>query len=731
LKRDGRAAPARADVEPTVFSIALTTQPRNPSGAVPPTPPSADFTLENPPILSESNRLRFFTLPGNDPNNPTITKSAPPGSDGQSGATRPSGSTAAPASERADLRPEFIHDAVIRLAGNSQDGIQTAGAFLARLAGRSAQEVMTYMTIPATISGGPSIFQVRIGSGEVLSAGDEADFLVAFYQHSYQDHIGFLKEGGVLLYDSDNVEPNLDDKRFVYVGVPITGLTIEALGGTARDKGKNIFVLGLIAKIFSLDVEKLKRIISEKFSGKDQSIVNTALMAFQAGYAYPVGKVLTHHYQFEKVEKPGGRAQITMDGNQALAYGLIAAGVRFGAGYPITPWSSVMEVLRRELPKYGGIFVQAEDELASIATALGFSYSGYLAVTGSAGPGISLKTEAIGWASMAEIPVIICNIQRGGPSTGMPTNVEQSDLHQAIYGGHGDSPRVVLAAKTVEDCFYIAIEAARIARKYSTPVLVLSDASLATRIEAFDEPDLSKLMVDPKPDLTPRQTHKPYPLDAVTQHVPPGTRILDGKYPLMSGLEHDEQGHPTGSPKLHMAMTAKRRNKLRKLAEEIPVPEIYGDQEGDTLIVGWGSTYGPIHDAVTLAREQGRKVGSIHLRHLHPLPNGLDKIFNKFKRVVTVEMNDQGVYGFGQFATILRARYCEPKITSFTKTDGLTFRVIEILQGVFPDWKPATHATAAQRPQTSPNGEAGVEADNRHSGSEPAARGQEALQRKS
>jgi 2-oxoglutarate ferredoxin oxidoreductase subunit alpha len=616
---------------------------------------------------------------------------------------------APPGPDRADLRPENIQDAVIRLAGNSQDGIQTAGAFLARLAGRSDQDVMTYMTIPATISGGPSIFQVRIGTGEVLSAGDEADFLVAFYQHSYQDHLDFLKEGGVLLYDSDNVEPNLDDKRFVYVGVPITGLTVEALGGTAKDKGKNIFVLGLITKIFSLDVEKLKRIITEKFAGKDESIVNTALMAFQAGYAYPVGKVLTHHYQFEKFEKkPGARDQITMDGNTALAFGLIAAGVRYGAGYPITPWSSVMEILRTQLPKYGGIFVQAEDELGAVSLALGFSFSGYLAVTGSAGPGISLKSEAIGWASMAEMPLIICNIQRGGPSTGLPTNVEQSDLHQAIYGSHGDSPRVVLAASTVEDCFYIAIEAGRIARKYSTPVFILSDTSLATRIEAFDEPDLSKLMVDPKPDLTPRQTHVPYKLDQITQHIPPGTRILDGKYPLLSGLEHDEMGHPTGSPKLHMAMTAKRRNKLRQLAEEIPVPEVYGDEKGDTLLVGWGSTYGPIHDAVKMGREHGETIAAIHLRHIHPLPNGLDKIFKNFKRIVVVEMNDQGVYGFGQLATILRARYCEPKIESVTKTDGLTYRVKEILQGVFPGKFVSVRGYSPNRP-VSGNGEQDVD----------------------
>ena len=588
--------------------------------------------------------------------------------------------------ERADLRPESIQDAVIRLAGNSQDGIQTAGAFLARLAGRSDQDVMTYMTIPSTISGGPSIFQVRIGSGEVLSAGDEADFLVAFYQHSYQDHIDFLKEGGVLLYDSDNVEPNLDDKRFVYVGVPITGLTVEALGGTAKDKGKNIFVLGLITKIFSLDVEKLKKIITEKFAGKDESIVNTALMAFQAGYAYPVGKVLTHQYQFEQIPKQAGaRAQITMDGNQALAYGLIAAGVRYGAGYPITPRSSVMETLRRELPKYGGIFVQTEDELGAVSIALGFSYSGYLAVTGSAGPGISLKTEAIGWASMAEIPLIVINVQRGGPSTGLPTNVEQSDLYQAIFGSHGDSPRVVLAAATVEDCFYVALEAARIARTFSTPVLILSDGSLATRIEAFDEPDLKSLMQDPHQDLSPRSDgYQPYPLEGITHHAPPGTRMIDGKYPVVTGLEHDEMGHPTGRPSLHMAMTAKRRRKLQELAAEIPLPEVYGDAQGDTLLVGWGSTFGPIREAVDRARESRNAISSLHLRHLHPLPNGLEHVFARFNRIVVVEMNDQGLYGYGQLATVLRARFCDPKIRSLTKTDGLTFRIKEILQGILP-----------------------------------------------
>jgi len=597
--------------------------------------------------------------------------------------TDPQNPHPSPSGTRADLRPEHIRDAVIRLAGNSQDGIQSAGAMLARLAGRSSQDVMTYMTIPSTISGGASIFQVRVGSGDVLSPGDAADFLVAFYQHSYEDNIGFLREGGVLLYDSDNVQPDTEDKRFVHVGIPITGLTVEALGGTAKDKGKNIFVLGLLAKIFDFDVEKLKRLLNEKFGGKDESVLSTALMAFQAGYAYPVSNVLSTRYKFEPSEDTGGRAQVTMDGNQAIAYGLIAAGVRYGAAYPITPWTTVMEILRAELPKYGGLFVQCEDEIGAVSMALGFSYSGNLAITGSSGPGISLKTEAIGWATMAEMPLIIVNVQRGGPSTGLPTNVEQSDLNQAIFGGHGDSPRVVLAPSNVEDCFYIAIEAARIARNYSTPVFILSDASLATRIQAFDEPDLANLVVEFRPNLTPREPgFQPYPLESLTQHAPPGTRMLGGIYPTVTGLEHDEMGHPTGNPRLHTAMTAKRRKKLQKLASEIPTPEVFGDEEGEALIVGWGSTYGPIHEAVKTARAAGESLSSLHLRHLNPLPNGLEKIFARFRRIIVVEMNDQGLYGYGQLATILRARYCDPKISSLNKTNGLTFRVKEILEGV-------------------------------------------------
>ena len=577
-----------------------------------------------------------------------------------------------------------VHDVVIRLAGNSQDGIQTIGGFLARLAGRSDQDVMTYMTIPSTISGGPSIFQVRMGSGEILSSGDQADFLVAFYQHSYENHINSLRPGGVLIYDSSHVVPNPEDKRFTAVGIPITGATVEAVGGSAKDKGKNLFVLGLITRIFDLDVAKVAGLITERFGGKSEDIVRNAMLAFDAGYATPADNLRDCLYRFDAVPThPSGRPKVTVDGNTALTYGLIAAGVRHGAGYPITPWSTIMETLRSELTKYGGIFVQTEDELAAVGYALGFAYSGHLAVTGSSGPGLSLKTESLGWAVMSEMPLIVINVQRGGPSTGMPTNVEQSDLMQAIYGSHGDAPRVVLAPKDVEDCFYIALEAGRIAREYSTPVIILTDQALATRIEAFDEPDLPKLMADSKLDLSPRGTDfQPYPLNRITRHAPPGAPIGTGKYPTVSGLEHDELGHPTGSPALHQKMTAKRRDKIKALGASLPVPEVYGDAEGDVLVVGWGSTWGPIREAVNKLRASGTKAGQLHLRHVHPLPPGLEGIFGRYKQVLVVEMNDEGLYGFGQLAMMLRARYALPSIGSITKTDGLTFRIGEIINGV-------------------------------------------------
>ena len=589
--------------------------------------------------------------------------------------------TAAPAGQSPIHK---ISEAVIRIAGNSQDGIQAIGGFLARLAGRSEQEVMTFMTIPSTISGGPSIFQVRIGSGEVLSAGDDADMLLAFYDHSYLAHLSSLKPGGIVVYDSDHMKPETilpeNLTKYRHLGVPISSLTVEAIGGSGRDKGKNVFALGLLAKMFALNVPKLHKLLNERFTGKDPKIAETAINAFNFGYNHQLATA-TEIFQFTAGQNVG-QSQVVMSGNEALAWGLIAAGVRFGAGYPITPWSDIMELLRRELPKYGGQFQQCEDEIASISMAIGASWGGRVAVTGSSGPGISLKTEGIGWACMAEMPLIVVDVQRGGPSTGMPTSIEQSDLNIACFGGHGDSPRVVIAPSNVEDCFYTAIEAVNIARKYSTPVIIVTDQGIATRIEAFHEPDLKNVVQDISPDLTPVTDHQPYALntpDGITRHLAPGTRIGSGKYPVVTGLEHDELGHPTGSPKLHIAMMAKRRNKLKKLGSELPTPKVYGPTEGQILLVSWGSSQGPTQEAVKLARAAGQAVSAVHIKYINPLPNGLENVFAGFKHIFVVELNDEGLYGIGQLGALLRGRYADPKIQGITKTDGLTWKVKEIL----------------------------------------------------
>lgn len=576
--------------------------------------------------------------------------------------------------------PNSISNSVIRIAGNSQDGIQSVGAMLARMAGRVDMDVMTYMTIPSTISGGPSIFQVHMGTAKVLTPGDMADVLVVFYQHSYDSHLDSLRDGGVLIYDDTHVEPDLDElrkRRITPVAVPMTALTVETVGGTGSQKGKNIFLLGLLTRVYRLDYDKVAALVKEQFRGKNESVVRNNLLALEAGYAYNVGDIGSF-FSFE-IDDQSGETNVTMSGNQALAYGAIAGGIRFGAGYPITPWTEVMEILRRELPRYGGEFIQTEDELAAIAAALGASYGGVPAMTGSSGPGLSLKAEALGFGVMAELPIVIIDVQRGGPSTGLPTNVEQSDLSMALYGSHGDAPRVVLAAANVEDCFYIMVEAAKIARRFSVPVILLSDQALATRLEAFPYPDLASVVDEPPLDLSPREAHKPYPLDGPTHHAPPGAKITGERYPTITGLEHDEYGNPSGSPKMHSLMTKRRSDKIRRLAAELPVPEVYGAPDAKTLLVGWGSTRGVIRAVVDQSVSSGEPLAAVHLRHLNPLPPALPGILAGYSKVLVVELNEGGPNGCGQLGRLLRAETCLPQIAGITKSDGSSFRVSEVL----------------------------------------------------
>lgn len=579
--------------------------------------------------------------------------------------------------EPGTVREEKISDAAIRLAGHGQDGIQAIGGFLARLAGRSGLEVTTFMTIPATVAGGDSVFQLRMGGEGVLTIGDEVDVLVVLHQDSHDAQIKNLRKGGLLLHEADQVVPAEGD--FTPVAIPFDPLADAAMGG--KGKGRNMVVMGVLARLFNLDVTKLRGLLAERFGKKDPSVLEKVNACFEAGLAFEVEATIGKLFRLP--DGPSSApARVVMDGNQAMAYGLITAGIRHGAGYPITPGTPIMEILRAELPKYGGVYLQTEDELAAICATIGMSYGGHLAVTATSGPGMSLKLEALSYATMAEIPIIVINVQRGGPSTGIPTQVEQSDLMQAIWGSHGDNPRPVLAARSVEDCFHICFEAVKLAREYSTPVVILSDQIMATRVEGFPLPDIDSLMTKYELDLSPRPAdYKPYPADKITRHAPPGTRMEGGVYPTVTGLEHTEDGKPSPAPEVHMRMTAKRRQKILDIKAKLPAPEVYGDDEG-VLLVGWGSTFGSIREAVMGLRAQGRKAAHLHLRHIHPLPPAVADIFNRYADVVVAEMNDQGLYGCGQLAMHLRAVTCNPKIRGLTKTDGLTFKVREVLAGV-------------------------------------------------
>jgi 2-oxoglutarate ferredoxin oxidoreductase subunit alpha len=558
-----------------------------------------------------------------------------------------------------------IRDAVIRLAGNSQDGIQAIGGFLARLAGRTDKDVMTYMTIPATISGGPSIYQVRLGTGEVLSAGDEADVLVAFYQHSYREHLGTLREGGILLYDSDQVKPNPDDKRFLAVGISITSSTIEAIGGTARDKGKNMFVLGMLCNLYSLDMDLAREQIAFIFGKKAEKVVRSNVALLEAGHAWA-----EHNLDFG-FRVPATRAtepQLVVNGNTAIALGVLASGMDICAMYPITPATSASHYLSDVFERAGGLVHQAEDEIAACAFAIGASYTGKVAVTITSGPGYSLKQEGIGLAVMAEIPLVVVNVQRGGPSTGQPTKVEQGDLFTVMFGSHGDAPKVVMAVSTIEDCFYSMITARRIAETFNMVVVVLSDASLATAQQPFPRPQFSADWLAPPIDQNPvPDGAKPYDWDPVTglsRRFVPGQP--NGMHTL-TGLAHDRSSRVAYDPEINEQGMHARSLKLAALQKMLAPPKVFGEPEGDLLVVGWGSTQGAIEESVERLCAEGYKVSSMHLTFLQPMPAGIKEILHRFKQVIAIEANwsdlpedpliDESNRRYTALAMLLRSRY--------------------------------------------------------------------------
>jgi 2-oxoglutarate ferredoxin oxidoreductase subunit alpha len=572
-------------------------------------------------------------------------------------------------------------DLVIRVAGEAGEGVLSTGQLLVQAAARAGYRVLTDFSPPAEIKGGYSLYQLRVGSQRFYSRGDQVDVLLAFNQEAYDLSIGDLAAGGLLIYDSAALQPPASADREQYA-IPLSEIARTQL---KFELGKNVVAVGALAALFGLPEEYLRKLIEQRFGGRGPDILAKNLAALDAGLRYVREHIFTAPtYRRERFEVERGEPDpniIVVSGNQAISLGALAAGVEFFAGYPITPASDIMEFLAAELPKVGGSVIQAEDEIASINMVLGASFAGKRAMTSTSGPGVSLMVEALGLAAMAELPCVLIDAQRAGPSTGMPTRHEQGDLWLAATGAHGEVQRVVLAPTSVEDCFYQVQHAFNLADRYQMPAIVLHDTVLAVRNESIPRPDPTRvprwgrLLYEPPSNGTP--PHEGYYLryalteSGISPIALPGQP--GGQY-VATGLEHNEEGRPRYDAETKRAFTEKRMRKLAAVVQDAPPAEYWGDPDADLGIITWGSTAGAVLEAIRLAQAEGIRVAGMAPKLLWPVPTPQIAPFLAGKREVLVaEVNYNG-----QFADLLAAHFGR-SFTKLTAYAGEAFRVRDIL----------------------------------------------------
>lgn len=577
-------------------------------------------------------------------------------------------------------------DVVIRLVGESGEGTVSLGDLAVQMFAELGLDIYTFQTFPAEIKGGTVMYQIRARSGTVLSHGDSVDVLVALNDEGFDLFGDSLREDGILLYDSDAFTPKPDPGRTDYA-LPISTLaraekeTVRHLVEGEQLKRlpppKNIIGLGALMRLVGAPLDPAENYIRQLFGRKGDAIVQMNISALRTGAAHvekQIGAKRTARiYPVERAAPV-----ITVNGNQMVCLGAIAAGVRFYAGYPITPASEIMEFLAKELPAYGGDVIQAEDEIAALGMTIGASFAGKKSMTASSGPGISLMVEQINLAGQAEIPVVIVDVQRGGASTGLPTKTSQGDLNLAIYGVHNESPRIVMAATSVEDCFWTTIDAVNLAEQYQCPVLLLSDQALATRKCTIVPPDFERVRTVDRLQPTEEQLKAGYLryLDTESGVSPmsvPGTK--GGEY-VSTGIEHDEEGNPGYSPQLAVKMKAKRFRKFETLLREQGANFVrhWGETgKAEVGIIGWGSTEGVIREATERARAEGFKVAHMHLRLLNPLNVAAINTFAaRCRHLLVVELNWSG-----QLAGWIRAN-TDVSFTAYHKDEGIPFVPNEI-----------------------------------------------------
>ncbi len=604
-----------------------------------------------------------------------------------------------------NLNAKELHDVVIRFSGDSGDGMQLTGTLFSNTSALIGNGISTFPDYPAEIRApqgtvaGVSGFQVHIGSTKVVNPGDYCDVLVAMNPAALKANRKWLKPDATVIIDGDTLtEDNVKKAGYATldpiaelglegynVVIPdITTMTKAALAGTGLDnksivKCKNMFALGICFYIYNRPEDYAKRYLDAKFAKKNPAVAEANKLAIDAGYNYAAN---THQfantYKVAPAELEKGVYR-SINGNVATAWGFCAAAEKAGlplfcGSYPITPATVILEELakRKDL---GVKTVQAEDEIAGICTSIGAAYAGNFAVTTTSGPGLSLKSEAMGLAVMAELPLVIVDVQRGGPSTGLPTKTEQTDLMQALYGRNGECPAVVIAASSPSDCFHYAFMAGKIAMEHMTPVILLTDGFIANGSEPWRIPSMADYPAICPPIVAEAPAEGEFMPYARNENLArgwafPGKKGLEHR---IGGLEKDRlKGSISYDPANHQEMTATRAAKVAKVAEELPAPTIEGAADADLLVIGWGGTRGNLHAAVKRLQAEGKSVAHLHFNYINPLPHGVAELLGGHKRIVVCELNE------GQFAAYLRQNFREFEFEQFNKCEGLPFTVVEL-----------------------------------------------------
>jgi 2-oxoglutarate/2-oxoacid ferredoxin oxidoreductase subunit alpha len=600
---------------------------------------------------------------------------------------------------------EEVETVTIRFAGDSGDGMQLTGTQFTNTSAVVGNDISTLPDFPAEIRApagslpGVSGFQLNFSSQDIKTPGDQPNVLVAMNPAALKVNLPDLEEGGTVIVNTDGFTPEnlkyanyatnpLEDNTLAGFRVhklPISTLNMNALKGNVElsrkeiDRCKNFFALGVLYWLYDRPMENTLNWINSKF-GKTPQLAKANEIALKTGYNFAdTTEVFTTHYTVKKAKiTPGKYRKIT--GNEATAIGFIAASQLaerplFYGSYPITPASDILHELARH-KSFGVKTFQAEDEIAAVCAAIGASFTGHIGLTGTSGPGVALKQEAIGLAVMTELPLVIINVQRGGPSTGLPTKTEQADLFQAVWGRNGECPAIVVAPATPGDCFHMAIESVRLACKYMVPVFYLSDGYLANGAEPWAIPGMEDLPKIEVKFATDPSNFMPYARD-------PDTLARPWALPGTPGLEHRiggiEKQHITGNvnydPENHHLMVKLRQEKVDRAVNDIPLVEVLGEKTGKVLVLGWGSTYGSITSAVEKMQHEGKSVSAAHLRHLNPFPRDLGEVLAGFETVIIPEMN------LGQLCTMIRARYLVDAVP-FSKVKGRPFQIREIVRKV-------------------------------------------------